>query len=230
MPRYWKPKEITNLSSALERPVGKILSVFVGKPKAVEAFGRSVTTAIFKEPAEGRITLRRLNLEGDEQADLTVHGGPDKAIYTYASEHYSWWQEKLPGVKFPFGKFGENLTTEGLLENEVYVGDEFRVGTAVIKVTQPRLPCYKLGVKFGRNDVIKTFMQSGFSGVYFSVIEEGELGAGDEIKFLRGDDFRIKIADVANLFNGKQAAEPDFIQRCMDSQLAEQMKMFVASL
>jgi MOSC domain-containing protein YiiM len=200
----------------------------VGRPKIVEHRGRHVSTAIFKRPVEGKVALTRLNLEGDEQADLTVHGGSDKAVYSYASEHYPWWQEQLPDVDFPYGKFGENLTTEGLLESDVCIGDEFQVGTAVIKVSQPRLPCYKLGIKFGRADVIKKFIRSGLSGIYFSVVQEGELSAGDEIIFLRGDEHHINLQRVATLFAGQDEVDLDFAQRALRSQLADQMKMFIA--
>jgi MOSC domain-containing protein YiiM len=200
----------------------------VGRPKIVEHRGRRVSTAIFKRPVEGKIALTRLNLEGDEQADLTVHGGPDKAVYSYASEHYPWWQEQLPDVDFPYGKFGENLTTEGLLESDVCIGDEFQVGTAVIKVSQPRLPCYKLGIKFGRADVIKKFIRSGLSGIYFSVVQEGVLSEGDEIIFLRGDEHHINLQQVASLFSGQDEVDLDFAQRALRSQLADQMKMFIA--
>ena len=206
------------------------VSVCVSRPKRVLFGGREVNTGIFKTPVEGKVMLRKLNLDGDEQADLTVHGGPDKAVYSYASEHYPWWQQQMPDVDFPFGKFGENLTTRGLLESEVCVGDEFQIGSAVIKATQPRLPCYKLGVKFGRSDVIKMFVRSGFSGIYFSVVEEGTLGAGDEIKHLRADGRGIKIQDVANLFSGLHPRDPEFIRRALDSQLADQMKMFIRGL
>jgi MOSC domain-containing protein YiiM len=207
---------------------GKILTVCVSRPKLVIFKGRQVSTGIFKTPVEGKLKLRKLNLEGDQQADLSVHGGPDKAVYAYASEHYPWWRAQLPDVDFPNGKFGENLTTEGLLESEVCIGDEFQVGTAVIRVSQPRLPCYKLGVKFGRNDIIRQFTQSGRSGIYFSVLEEGTLGAGDEIRYLRGDGLGITVGDVANLFTGRHEIDPEFIHRALNSQLADQMKGFIA--
>ncbi len=210
-----------------KKSTGKIVSVCVSKPKIVEVNGELVSTGIFKEPVSGRVQLRKLNLDGDEQADLTVHGGIDKALYSYSLEHYSWWQQQMPDVEFPLGKFGENLTTSELLETDVFIGDEFQMGTAIVKVTQPRLPCYKLGIKFGRRDVIKTFVQSGFSGIYFSVIQEGELGVGDEIKYLRSDEFGISVSDVANLFNGKRARDPEFIELCLKSQLAKQMKRFI---
>lgn len=210
-----------------KHPTGKIVSICVSKPKIVEVNGELVSTGIFKEPVSGRVQLRTLNLDGDEQADLTVHGGIDKALYSYPLEHYSWWQQQMPDVEFQPGKFGENLTTTGLLEKEVFIGDEFQIGTAIVKVSQPRLPCYKLGIKFGRRDVIKTFIQSGFSGIYFSVIQEGELNVGNEIKFLRGDKYQISVSDVANLFNGKRERDPDFIELCLKSQLANQMKRFI---
>ncbi|MGH9552131.1 MAG: MOSC domain-containing protein [Terriglobales bacterium] len=187
-------------------------------------------TGIFKTPVEGKINLRKLNLDGDEQADLTVHGGPDKAVYTYASEHYPWWQQEMPDVEFPHGKFGENLTTEGLLESAVCIGDEFQAGTAVIRVSQPRLPCYKLGIKFGRADVIRKFIRSTHSGIYFSVVKEGVLGAGDEIKYLRGEEHGIKVSDIAKLFTGYQHYDPELVRRALKSNLADQMKMFVAGI
>jgi MOSC domain-containing protein YiiM len=213
-----------------EKTAAKVISVYVSKPKTVVFGGRLVNTAIFKEPVQGPVSLGKLNLDGDEQADLSVHGGPDKAVYAYPSEHYEWWRRQMPDCEFAYGKFGENLNTVGILETDVFIGDEFQVGTAIIKVSQPRLPCYKLGVKFGRNDVIKTFMQSGYSGVYFSVSKEGVLSAGSDIKFLRGDNFSIKVSDVANLFTGRRSRDPDFIERCLNSQLADQMKMFISSI
>ncbi len=205
----------------------RVVCLLVSMPKTVTFNGREVETSIFKTPVTGKVKLTTLNLAGDAQADLNVHGGPDKAVYTYPVEQYSWWQEQMPDVDFQYGKFGENLTTEGLLESEICIGDEFRVGTAVIKVSQPRLPCYKLGVKFGRNDVIKRFMQSGYSGIYFSVVEEGELMAGDGIEFLRGDGLGVKVQDVANLFTGRQKRDPEIVKRALESQLADQMKMFI---
>jgi len=208
----------------------RVICLLVSMPKTVVFKGRKVETGIFKTPVEGQVKLTKLNLAGDAQADLTVHGGTDKAVYAYPFEHYPWWQSQMPDVDFPYGKFGENLTTEGLLENEVCIGDEFQIGSAIIKVSQPRLPCYKLGVKFGRNDVIKRFMQSGFSGIYFSVIQEGELAVGDNIKYLQSDGLGIKVQDVANLFTGRYKRDPEFIKKALDSQLADQMKMSILSL
>lgn len=213
-----------------ESKAGKILCLCVGMPITVVSQGREVVTGIFKKPVQGAIKLRKLNLDGDAQADLTVHGGPDKAVYSYSAEHYPWWREQMPGFDFEYGQFGENLTTQNMLESDVCIGDEFQVGTAVIKASQPRLPCYKLGVRFGRNDVSKRFMQSGFSGIYFSVVQEGELSVGDRIEFLRSDGLGINVRDVANLFTGRHMRNPDFIRRALDSQLADQMKSFIRSL
>ncbi|HSC71578.1 MAG TPA: MOSC domain-containing protein, partial [Candidatus Methylomirabilis sp.] len=128
----------------------RLVSVNVGLPREVAAKGKRVRTGIFKEPVDGRVLLRTLNLEGDRQADLTVHGGPSKAVYAYPSEHYQYWRKELPDMHLPWGMFGENFTTEGLLEGQVHVGDRFRIGSAELMVTEPRLPCYKLGVRFGR--------------------------------------------------------------------------------
>ncbi len=155
----------------------KVISVNVGLPRNVPYRGRSISTGIFKEPVEGRVKVQRLNVEGDRQADLSVHGGIEKAVYAYPSEHYEFWKGELPEMDLPWGMFGENLTTEGLLEDKVNIGDKLKVGTALFIVTQPRMPCYKLGIKFGRNDIIKRFLKSGRTGFYFSVLDEGEVSA-----------------------------------------------------
>ena len=159
----------------------KILSINVSLPEEIDFEGQKVTTGIFKKPIEGRIMLRTLNLDGDKQADLTVHGGPDKAVYAYPIEHYEFWRKVYPDMEMPNGMFGENFTIEGLMESEVSVGDAFEIGSSKVIATQPRMPCYKLGVKFGRMDVLKKFLASGRSGIYFKVLEEGEVGAGDSI-------------------------------------------------
>ena len=157
----------------------KLLSVQVGRPRTVRWRGKAVSTGIYKEPVAGRIMLRRNNLDGDRQADLTVHGGWDKAVYVYPSEHYPIWQAELPGMRLPYGIFGENFTTEGLDESSVHIGDQFRIGGALVEVTQPRMPCYKLGIRFGRPDMPKRFHTSGRCGFYLAVLQEGEVGAGD---------------------------------------------------
>jgi len=178
----------------------KLLSLNVGLPRQVRFQDELVTTGIFKEPVRGRIRLRELNLEGDKQADLTVHGGVDKAVYAYASEHYGYWQKELHGISLPWGMFGENFTTQGMFEEMVNIGDQFQVGTAKVVATQPRMPCYKLGVKFGRMDIIKRFLASGLTGVYFKVMKEGELEQGDEIKLIKKDENSVTVKDIVKLY------------------------------
>jgi MOSC domain-containing protein YiiM len=176
-----------------------LLSLNVGMPREVVSHDRVVRTGIFKSPVEGKVWLRRLNFDGDAQADLRVHGGPDKAVYGYPSEHYGYWRAELPGMDLSWGVFGENLTTVGLDEEELHIGDRLRIGEAVLRVAQPRLPCYKLGIRFGRDDIIKRFLASGRSGFYFAVENEGEVGAGDTIEITGRDPHRISIADVNRL-------------------------------
>jgi MOSC domain-containing protein YiiM len=178
----------------------KILSVNVSLPKEIDFEGQKVRTGIFKEPVEGRVRLRTLNLDGDKQADLTVHGGPDKAVYAYPIEHYEYWRRVFTNIEMSNGMFGENLTVDGLKESEVSVGDVFQIGTSKVIATQPRMPCYKLGVKFGRMDILKMFLASGRSGIYFKVLEEGEVGAGDTIEQIRKDPNGITISDVVRLY------------------------------
>ena len=178
----------------------KILSLNVGLPRDVTWQGKIVTTGIFKNPVTGRVMLRTLNLDGDGQADLTVHGGVTKAVYAYPSEHYKFWRARLPGTDLPNGMFGENFTTEALFEEDVYVGDRFQVGEAELKVTEPRMPCYKLGIKFGRPDIIKRFLASRRTGFYFAVIKEGTVGPGDALKFIGREQEKISIADITRLY------------------------------
>lgn len=180
--------------------VPQVLSVNVGQPRAVFWKGRTVVTGIFKEPVAGRIAVRQLNLEGDRQADLTVHGGPEKAIYAYPREYYPFWWEQFPEMEITWGMFGENLTVEGLLDETVHIGDHFQVGTAHVVVTQPRLPCYKLGLKFGRDDILKRFLQSKLTGFYFAVLKEGEVAAGEPIQLLHRDEHQVKVADITRLY------------------------------
>jgi len=178
----------------------KLISVNVGVPREIFWKNRAVTTGIFKEPVVGRVAVRKHNLAGDQQADLSVHGGPDKAVYAYPSEHYEFWRNELPGVDLPWGMFGENLTIEGLMEDEVNIGDHFRIGSSALAVTQPRMPCFKLAAKFGRDDIIKRFLDSGRSGFYLAVIEEGEVGVGDAIERVHRDENDITIAAVVNVY------------------------------
>ena len=178
----------------------KLISLNVGFPRQVTFRGELVTTGIFKEPIHHRTKLRKLNLDGDKQADLTVHGGVDKAVYSYPEEHYRFWQKELPDMYLSWGMFGENFTTEGLFEDNVNIGDQFQIGTAIVIATQPRMPCYKLGVKFGRMDIIKRFLGSGLTGIYFKVLQVGEVGAGDVIELIRRDDNNVTVKDVVRIY------------------------------
>jgi MOSC domain-containing protein YiiM len=178
----------------------EIISLNIGLPRIVEWNGGPVATGIFKAPVPGAVMLRTLNFDGDRQADLSVHGGVSKAVYAYPVEHYEFWKKELPNTDLPYGMFGENLTTEGLLEDTVHVGDRVRVGEAELMVTEPRLPCYKLGIKFGRSDIIRKFLQSRRTGFYFAVLKEGEVKAGDAIELLSRDENRISISDIVRLY------------------------------
>ena len=178
----------------------KVISVNVGRPRIVLWKGTQVSTGIFKAPVEGPIELKQLNLCGDRQADLSVHGGPYKAVYAYPSEHYSYWRQQLPQADLPWGAFGENLTTECLFEDSLYIGDQLRIGTALLQVTQPRVPCYKITIRFDRDDMIKRFIKSNTSGFYFSVVEEGQLAAGDKIEIVHRDPAAVSVADINHLY------------------------------
>lgn len=190
----------------------KLLSINVGRPRDVAANGRTVRTSIFKEAVDGRIFVGRINLAGDEQADLRVHGGPDKAVYAYPAEHYSFWRTELDYPELGWGAFGENLTTEGLTEDSVCIGDQLRVGSAVLTVTQPRMPCYKLGIRLGRPDMVKRFLASGRTGFYLSVLREGEIGAGDAIERIVQAEHGITVADVTALY-GADAKNQELLRR-----------------
>lgn len=179
--------------------------------------GRIVTTGIFKEPIQGRVALRKLNLDGDRQADLTVHGGEYKAVYCYPVAHYEDWARELPGRQLPLGIFGENFTTDGLLEDSVHIGDQYSVGSAEVIVTQPRLPCYKLGVRFQSDDMVKRFLASERTGFYFAVAREGEVGAGDEIKLVDRDPNHVPVSEITRLYVSKRygADELSSVQRAL---------------
>lgn len=196
----------------------RILSVNVGEPRQIQTANGIVLTAIFKSPVEGAIPLRKYNLEGDRQADLTVHGGPWKAVYLYPYEHYSYWASELPGMDLPFGVFGENLTSEGITEDVVHIGDRFRIGSTILQVSQPRMPCYKLALRFGRSDMVKRFWNSGRSGIYFSIVQEGELQRGDVIQQIDAGAERVSVADVVRLFK-REITEPELFVRAMRTPL-----------
>jgi MOSC domain-containing protein YiiM len=171
-----------------------VVSVNVGLPRQVEWHGRTITTSIWKAPVAGRVRVGRLNLQGDRQSDRRVHGGRDKAVYAYPSEHYAYWREQLPGAELSWGAFGENLTVAGLLEEQVHVGDRLRAGSAELVVTQPRTPCYKLGLRHDRPELVRCFLESGRSGFYLAVVREGDVAAGDAIERTAGDPLGPSIA------------------------------------
>lgn len=173
----------------------KLVSVQVGRPRTVRWHGKPVSTGIYKVPVGDRIMLYRFNLDGDQQADLTVHGGRDKAVYVYPSEHYPVWQAEFLDTRLPYGMFGENFTTEGLDEESVHIGDQFRIGDAVVEVTQPRMPCYKLGIRFGHPDMPKRFHASGRCGFYLAVLREGEVGAGDQWEHIARNDEPVSVIE-----------------------------------
>jgi len=178
----------------------KLISLNVGLPRVVMSNGDPVSTGIFKEPVAGRVVLRTLNLEGDRQADFSVHGGPSKAVYVYPSEHYDYWKRELPEMELPWGMFGENFTTAGLFESELNLGDKFRVGSAVVMVTEPRMPCYKLGIRFNRPDIVKRFLASGRTGFYFAVLQEGEVGVGDSIELIEESQRNVRVSEITLLY------------------------------
>jgi MOSC domain-containing protein YiiM len=186
----------------------KILSVNCGLPRDIVWRGQHVTTSIYKDPVEGRIRLRTLNLDGDRQSDLTVHGGKDKAVYFYPVEYYGYWRREFPGRSLPYGSFGENFTVEGLVqgdlaEDTVYVGDRFSVGSAEVIVTQPRFPCYKLAIKFDSDDMIKRFLLSRRTGFYVAVLREGDVGAGEELTRLSHDADSVPVSEITRLYLAK---------------------------
>ena len=186
----------------------KVVAISVGGPRAATWRGRAVTTSIFKTATTARVHIGKHNVEGDEQTDLSVHGGFEKAVYAYPAEHYEFWRRELPDTDLPWGAFGENFTTEGLLEVDVFIGDRFRVGTAELAVTQPRMPCYKLAIRFDRLDIVKRFLESKRSGFYFSVSTEGHASAGDRIERVARDERALSVADVVALYTMDTPMQP----------------------
>ena len=193
----------------------QLVSVNVGLPREVVWHGRVVRTSIWKAPAEGLVRVSSLNLDGDQQSDLSVHGGKDKAVYAYPREHYEYWRQELPATDFAWGAFGENFTTEGLLELDIRIGDRIRVGSAEFLVTQPRTPCFKLGVRFGRDDMVKRFLRSGRCGFYLAVIREGEVASGNSIEFVGRDELGVTVADIASLYARDRGRE-NLLRRAVD--------------
>jgi MOSC domain-containing protein YiiM len=185
----------------------KLVAISVGRPKEVQWQGRTVQTSIFKTPVSGPVHVTRFNVEGDEQSDLSVHGGVEKAVYAYPAEHYGFWRRELPDTELPWGSFGENFTTEGLLEDEVCIGDRYRVANVQLVVTQPRMPCYKLAIRFRRTDMVKRFLQSRRNGFYLAVERAGKLSAGDAIERVSRDQRGLTVADIVSLYAADSASQ-----------------------
>ncbi len=193
----------------------RLVSVNVGQPRDVEYRGATIRTGIFKEPVRGRVSVRTLNIEGDGQGDPKVHGGRDMAVYAYPLEHYAYWERELGGEALPHGQFGENLTVEGILEEGVRVGDTFRIGTALLQVTQPRIPCYKLAMRMGQGaEFPKRFQDSGRVGFYLRVLDEGEVGAGDAFALVRRDTPSVTIAEFIAVYR-RRHDDPEGLRRVL---------------
>jgi MOSC domain-containing protein YiiM len=197
-------------NTVIRKPT-KIVSLNTGIPREVTWHGMTVSTGIFKEPTKGRAALRKLNLDGDRQADLTVHGGEIKAVYCYPLVHYDFWKAQLPGKDLPLTVFGENFTIDNFVEDSVHLGDQFSVGSAQVVVTQPRLPCYKLGIRFQADDMVKRFLASARTGFYLAVTREGEVGAGDEMKLLARDPNAVPVSEITRLYIAKRFSTADVI-------------------
>jgi MOSC domain-containing protein YiiM len=200
----------------------KLVSLNAGLSREVTWHGLNVSTGIFKQPVAGRVSLRKLNLDGDRQADLTVHGGKDKAVYCYPLQHYEYWKKELPDRELPLGVFGENFTidfdSDGVRaggkdaaspEDAIHIGDRFSVGSAEVVVTQPRLPCYKLGIRFQMDDMVKRFLASGRSGFYLAVTRDGEVEVGDEMRPLSQDPNAVPVSAITQLYIAKQYSDAD---------------------
>lgn len=194
---------------------GNVVSVNVGLPREVEALGTIVLTSIFKAPVSGPVRVGLLNLDGDRQSDLSVHGGAHKAVYVYPVEHYAFWRAELKNTALPCGAFGENVTTEGLREDATYVGDRFRIGSAEFVVTQPRMPCFKLGIRFGRPDMVQRFLASGRTGFYLSVSQEGAVRGGDPITLVARDDGALTVTDLVALYTA-DTPDHDMLRRASE--------------
>jgi MOSC domain-containing protein YiiM len=193
----------------------QLVSVNVGRPREVVWHGRVVRTSIWKDPVEGPVHVSSLNLEGDEQSDLSVHGGPEKAVYVYPREHYEYWRRELHAPDLLWGAFGENFTTEGILEPETRIGDRIRVGSAEFLVTQPRMPCFKLGIRFDRDDIVKRFLRSGRSGFYLAVAREGDVAKGNALELVGRDQHGVTVADIVSLY-ARDRDNEELLRRAVD--------------
>ncbi|OLS27699.1 MAG: hypothetical protein HeimC2_10590 [Candidatus Heimdallarchaeota archaeon LC_2] len=185
----------------------KLVSLNVSQIKQVLWKGKEITTGIFKEPVTEKVSVRGVNITGDDQADRSVHGGVNKAIYSYPTEHYPFWKKHFLEKELPYGMFGENLSTQGLLETETHVGDRIKIGTTELIAVQPRMPCYKLGIRFETQNIIKKFYQSNFSGIYFKIAKEGEIQVGDTITIIEKDPLRVSIKDIFDIIRGQGTAD-----------------------
>ncbi len=201
----------------------KIVSLNISQIKHVEWKGRTITTGIFKESTDEILDVKGVNIVGDEQADRSVHGGIDKAVYAYPVEHYPYWRKLYPDMKLPYGMFGENLTVQGLLESDVFVGDRIQIGTTELIAVQPRMPCYKLGIRFGNQSIIKKFYQSDFPGIYFKIAKEGKLQVGDPINILKKDPFQVSIKNIFDIIRG-QASTSQFEKAIQLEHLPSHLK------
>jgi MOSC domain-containing protein YiiM len=207
----------------------KLMSLNTGLPREVKWHGGMVTTGIFKGPVDGRVALRQLNLDGDRQADLSVHGGPYKAVYCYPLTHYDYWKKELPDKKLSIGIFGENFTLDSFVEDSIYLGDRYSIGSAEVVVTQPRLPCYKLGIRFEDDHMVKRFWLSRRTGFYLAVTREGEVGAGDEMKLTHSDPNGVPVSEITRLYaeHGESDANVEAMQRAIKVEaLPESWKQY----
>jgi MOSC domain-containing protein YiiM len=194
----------------------KIVSLNVAQPRLAVYKCATINTGIFKQPVTGPVAMRSLNLDGDRQADLSVHGGPFKAVYGYPSEHYSFWRKELNNTDLSWGMFGENFTTEGLAEDDLHIGDQFEIGTGVVMIRQPRMPCYKLAAKFQRDDMLERFLRSGRSGFYFSVEKEGVVTVGDSFRQVTRAEDAITISEMNSLY-ARDKHNRDLIQKAINT-------------
>ena len=203
-----------------------IHSIQIGKAKDVFYMGQDIRTGIYKKQTDGPVRVTKLKLEGDEQADLRVHGGVDKAVYAYPLEHYEWWKTEKPEKEFGPGMFGENLTVTGMEESRVYIGDVYRINDVELMVTSPRMPCNKLAMKMGDPMFIKDFMQANRSGFYFRVLQEGVINPGDAIEKLSEDGHKLSISEVVSLY-GIEKGNKDLMQKAIASpSLPEDWKAY----
>jgi MOSC domain-containing protein YiiM len=212
-----------------ERALGRVVSVNVGRPRTVEWLGRQVTSAIWKSPVEGSVPVRGDNLDGDDQADRRVHGGPDKAVYAYAVEDYAWWRDELgDGVELGPATFGENLTTEGVDPARAVIGERWRVGSAVLEVCQPRFPCAKLGMRMGDAAFVERFEQARRSGAYLRIVAAGEVRAGDPVTLLSRPDHDLRIVDLVDLLPVQDAPADLLVRVIANADVPERFRTSAA--